>query len=85
MFLSHDAIILRKRFPDIGVNTHALESAQRQCKAMIKPEAGHVLRSTRRPDYLHGEAEQQREMTGLGSSQSLHHTQNKPWGKPQEV
>lgn len=86
MFLSHDDIILRKRFLDIGVNTHALESAQRQYKAVIKSEAGHVLRNTQRPNYSHGEAEQQREMTGLGNSQSLHHTQNKPGGKkPQEV
>lgn len=51
MFLSHDDIMLRKRFPDIGVNTHALESAQRQYKAMIKSEAGHVLRNTQRPNY----------------------------------
>lgn len=38
----------------------------------------------KRSNYSHGEAEQQREMTGPGNSQSLHHTRNKPGKKTKQ-
>lgn len=37
-----------------------------------------MSKSKQRRMYSHGEVEQQREMTGPGNSQSLHHTQNTP-------